>query len=204
MIHRRRSMLVACGSLLCAVSLAGAAVEVRALPEPYPYPEAAWSPYVVGALIGVLTLVSLVLARMPVGASSGYADAAGLIGRVIVPKHIFSLPYYREHVPKISWTLVFVLGAIGGSYLAALSGGEITGTYLQDMWVARFGPESYALRTGCALVGGMVMAYGARLAGGCTSGHGISGTLQLAVSSWIAVVCFFIGGIVCAMLMYRL
>lgn len=40
-----------------------------------------------------------------------------------------------------------------------------------------------------------LMAFGARFAGGCTSGHGISGALQLNVGSWIAVVCFFIGGI---------
>ena len=43
----------------------------------------------------------------------------------------------------------------------------------------------------------------ARWAGGCTSGHGISGTLQLAVSSWIAAGCFFIGGIATAMLIFK-
>ena len=42
------------------------------------------------------------------------------------------------------------------------------------------------------------MAFGARFAGGCTSGHGISGTMQLNVGSWIAVICFFIGGIAVA------
>ena len=47
------------------------------------------------------------------------------------------------------------------------------------------------------------MAFGARMAGGCTSGHGISGTLQLSVGSWIAVVCFFVGGIATALLMFR-
>ena len=41
-------------------------------------------------------------------------------------------------------------------------------------------------------------------AGGCTSGHGISGTLQLNVASWIAVICFFVGGAVVANLMYRI
>nr|MDQ3315416.1 YeeE/YedE family protein [Verrucomicrobiota bacterium] len=41
-----------------------------------------------------------------------------------------------------------------------------------------------------------------RLGGGCTSGHGISGTLQLSVGSWIAVVCFFLGGIPVAMLLF--
>ena len=48
------------------------------------------------------------------------------------------------------------------------------------------------------------MAFGARLAGGCTSGHGISGTLQLNVASWIAVICFFIGGAIVANLMFRI
>jgi uncharacterized membrane protein YedE/YeeE len=72
------------------------------------------------------------------------------------------------------------------------------------MWVARFGADSGLLRIVVALVGGALMAFGARMAGGCTSGHGISGTLQLAVSSWVAVICFFIGGIFAALLIYRI
>lgn len=178
--------------------------EVSELPSPYPYPEPAWSPYLVGALIGVLTMLTLTFSQKPVGASSAYSDVAGILGRVVAPKHIASLKYYQEHKPTVSWTLVFVVGAIGGAFLAAWTGGEITGYYLQDMWVARFGPDSYLLRTLTAFFGGAIMAYGARMAGGCTSGHGISGTLQLAVGSWVAVICFFIGGIATAMLLYRL
>ncbi len=55
-----------------------------------------------------------------------------------------------------------------------------------------------------AFVGGAVMAYGARLAGGCTSGHGISGALQLSLSSWIAMACFFAAAAAVSMMMYRL
>jgi uncharacterized membrane protein YedE/YeeE len=178
--------------------------EVHELPSPYPYPDPAWSPYLVGALIGVLTMLTLTLSKKPVGASSAYADLAGLAGRVVAPGHIASLPYYQKHQPAIGWTLLFVLGAVGGAFLAAWSGDELTGAYLQPLWVARFGEDSHALRTACALVGGALMAYGARMAGGCTSGHGISGTLQLAVGSWISVICFFLGGIAAAMLLYRL
>lgn len=178
--------------------------EVRDLPDPYPYPEPAWSPYLVGALIGVLTMLTLTFSKKPVGASSAYADLAGLVGRVVTPRHIASLKFYQEHKPTVSWTLLFVLGAIGGAWLAAWTGGEITGDYLQDMWIARFGSDSYLLRTLLAFGGGAIMAYGARMAGGCTSGHGISGTLQLAVASWVSVICFFIGGIVTALLLYRL
>ena len=100
--------------------------------------------------------------------------------------------------------LLFVLATVCGAFLAAWSGGELTGTYLQDLWVARFGPDSHLLRTLLAFAGGAAMAFGARLAGGCTSGHGISGTLQLAVGSWVSVICFFVGGIVTAMLLYRI
>ena len=47
------------------------------------------------------------------------------------------------------------------------------------------------------------MGFGARWAGGCTSGHGISGMLQLAVSSWLAATSFFVGGIATAMLIFK-
>lgn len=189
-------------SLLPGVAVLGEIV-VRDLPEPYPYPQAAWSPYLVGALIGVLTLLSLMLVKKPIGASSAYADGAGMVSRAVAPRRTAAMKYYRDHPPKVSWTFVFVLGAVLGSFLSAWSGGELTGTYLQDMWVARFGPDSAWLRTVVALLGGAALAFGARLAGGCTSGHGISGTLQLAVGSWISVICFFVGGIGAAMLLYR-
>lgn len=190
---------------LLGVSLpATAAHAASELPTPYPYPEPAWSPYLVGALIGVLVLSTLALAKEKIGASSAYSDSAGMIGRLAAPRHIASVPYYQDNKPMIGWTFTIVLGTILGAFLAAWSGGELTGSYLQEMWVARFGADSYGLRTIVALFGGGLMAFGARMAGGCTSGHGISGTLQLAVGSWIAVICFFIGGIAAAMLMYRI
>lgn len=174
------------------------------LPEPYPYPEPAWSPYLVGALIGVLSVLSLAIAQRRVGASSGYAAVAGLAARATAPGHVARFRYFREHPPAVSWTLVFVLGTVLGSFLSAWTGDELTGTYLQGLWVARFGEDSVALRTALAFVGGAAMAYGARLAGGCTSGHGISGTMQLSLGSWVAAACFFIGGILVAYPLYRL
>jgi hypothetical protein len=71
------------------------------------------------------------------------------------------------------------------------------------MWTARFG-DSLALRAAVGIGGGVLMDFGARLAGGCTSGHGISGTMQLNVASWISVICFFIGGIAVAMTLFKL
>lgn len=182
----------------------GSCQELRPIPSPYPYPEPAWSPYLVGALIGLLTMFTLTFSKKPVGASSAYAAAAGMIGRLAAPRHIASLKYFQDHKPAVSWTFIFVLASIIGGWIGAYSGNEWNGRYLQDLWIERFGPDSHGLRTVFAFLGGAVMAYGARLAGGCTSGHGISGALQLAVGSWVALICFFIGGVTTAMLLYRL
>ncbi|HRW77248.1 MAG TPA: YeeE/YedE thiosulfate transporter family protein, partial [Candidatus Sabulitectum sp.] len=53
-----------------------------------------------------------------------------------------------------------------------------------------------------SFAGGLLLGLGSRWAGGCTSGHGISGTLQLTLSSWLAVVVFFASGIFFAWLLY--
>lgn len=97
---------------------------------------------------------------------------------------------------------MLVLSAIAGAAVAAITGGEMHNEWVPPMWRARFG-DSVALRGAVAFAGGCLMAFGARLAGGCTSGHGISGALQLNVASWIAVTCFSIGGVAVAMLLFR-
>lgn len=170
--------------------------------DPLMYSGPAWSPYLVGALIGVLTMLTFYFSSKPLGASTAYARIAGMIGLQLAPGHTRSLKYFKDNPPKLDWELMLVLAAILGAFLAAWAGGELTGEFLPAMWQDRFGRDSYLFRTIISLAGGMLMAFGARMAGGCTSGHGISGTLQLSVGSWISAICFFIGGIVTAMLMY--
>lgn len=172
--------------------------------DPRAYSGPAWSPYLVGALIGVLSMLTFYFSNKPLGASTAYARLAGMFGRAVAPTHTASLTYYQKNKPAIDWEVMLVLGAIAGAFLAAWHGGELTGEWLPAMWAARFGDESLVLRLAAALFGGVLMAFGARLAGGCTSGHGISGTMQLSVGSWIAVICFFAAGIATAMLMFRM
>ncbi len=167
------------------------------------YPGPTWSPYLVGAGIGVRSWLTFYFSDKPIGASSFYATVAGAIGKVFARRHTESLPYYQDNPPTFGWETLFVPAAILGGFIAAWTGDDFTNEWLHPMWVARFG-ESIALRAGVCLGGGILMAFGARLAGGCTSGHGISGTLQLNVASWIAVICFFIGGIAVAMPLYFL
>lgn len=166
------------------------------------YEGAAWSPYLVGALIGVLCMATFYFSDKPLGVSTAYARLAGLIGNLFSKGHTESLKFYQDKKPKIDWEVMLLFGVILGAFIAAYTGGEITAAWVPALWEERFGPD-VALRVGVAFLGGALVAYGARLAGGCTSGHGISGALQLSVSSWIALPCFFIAAVATAMLLYR-
>ncbi|QEF99247.1 putative inner membrane protein [Stieleria maiorica] len=170
--------------------------------NPLEYSGPAWSPYLVGALIGCLSMLTFYFSNKPLGASTAYARVAGMLGNLAAPQHTGRLKYFRDNPPKVGWELMLVSGVMFGAFAAAWSGGELTGRLLPLMWQERFGVDSGLLRIVVAFLGGGLMAFGARMAGGCTSGHGISGTLQLAVGSWIAAIFFFIGGIVTAMLMF--
>ena len=192
--------------LICitfAITTPGFAFAAPPGADPLNHSGPAWSPYVVGALIGLLSMATFYFSSKALGASSAYAALAGMLGRVVVPKHTNSLKYYKDNPPGIDWGFMLVLGATAGAFLAAWHGNEIADQWLPPMWAARFGDNSLPQRLVVALIGGIFMAFGARLAGGCTSGHGISGTMQLSVGSWIAVICFFLGGIATAMLMFR-
>ena len=166
------------------------------------YPGPAWSPYVVGAGIGVLSWLTFYFSDKPIGASSFYATVAGFLGQRFARRHTGQLAYFKSEPPAVNWGFVFVLASIAGAAVAALTGGGFMDEWLPQMWRARFG-DGIALRGVVAFGGGILMAFGARLAGGCTSGHGISGTLQLNVASWIAVACFFTGGIAVAKLLFH-
>ena len=171
--------------------------------HPHDYQGGAWSPYIVGALIGVLSMFTFYFSNKPVGASTAYARIAGIVGTALSPKHTQSLKFYQDNKPAVDWEVMLVVGAILGAFVAASQGGEFRNEGLPPMWAARFGQDTLIQRLIVALLGGVLVAFGSRLAGGCTSGHGISGALQLSFGSWIALICLFGGGIAAAMLMYR-
>lgn len=160
---------------------------------------AAWSPYLAGTLIGMLTWFTFSISDQPVGASSAYASLAGMIGKLFTKRHTLNLKYYQDTPPKVNWEFAFVLSAIGGSFISSYTGGEFEVRWVPELWEKVHGSSSYGVY---GFIGGILMAFGARLAGGCTSGHGISGTLQLSLASWVSLLCFFIGGIIAIQFIY--
>jgi hypothetical protein len=91
--------------------------------------------------------------------------------------------------------VVFLIGLMLGSFVSALVSKKFRIELIPSHWSERFG-GSVVRRFVAAFFGGGLVMYGARMAGGCTSGHGISGTLQLALSSWVFVAVVFAVGIV--------
>lgn len=110
--------------------------------------------------------------------------------------------YYKKFTPAIDWEWMLVLGVVIGAFISSSLSGQFAWSWIPAQWQAAAGETRFA-RWLASLIGGIVMGLGARWAGGCTSGHGISGTLQLALSSWIAAICFFVGGIVTAMIIFK-
>jgi uncharacterized membrane protein YedE/YeeE len=114
---------------------------------------------------------------------------------------VANMGYYIKEEPKIEWQWMFVTGVLIGSFLAAVLTGSFSFKSVPDNWRKRFGP-SPVKRAAIAFLGGVVAMIGARLADGCPSGHGLSGMMQLSLSSLVALVCFFSGGIIVARLLY--
>jgi uncharacterized protein len=162
-----------------------------------------WSPYLVGIAIGVLSWLTFLFSNKALGISTSYVRTFGMLEKVIRGKKVEQEPYFRRYAPKIDWQWMLVIGVFIGASLSARISGDFGWERVPTIWQERIGGGTL-LRWLVALAGGIVMGIGARWAGGCTSGHGISGTLQLAVSSWLAAMCFFVGGIATAMLLFHI
>jgi hypothetical protein len=161
----------------------------------------AWSPYVVGALIGVLSWFTFAVADKPLGASTTFVRAVGLAEQAVAPAHAAANDYLMKKGIKIDWQMLLVLGAALGTFLSAWLSRDLKVERVPELWKARFG-NSVALRYAMAFLGGVILLFGARLAGGCTSGHGISGSLQLALSGWTFFMAVFAAGVATAFTLY--
>jgi len=160
-----------------------------------------WSPYLVGAGIGVLSWFTFLLSNKPIGCSTAFARTSGMLEQLITGKSVTKKAYYKKFPAVIDWEWMFVAGIIIGAFLSAILSGDFALRLVPSLWMARFS-LSFLPRFFVALSGGIILGIGARWAGGCTSGHGISGTMQLAISSWLAVILFFISGVLTAQFIY--
>ena len=124
-----------------------------------------WSPYLAGALGGVLSILSVWIAGKYFGASTTFARSAGMIEKIIGPERVAQMSYFTKEVPKIDWQWMFVVGILIGSLIASATSGTFLWKGVPDMWKNRFG-LSKSKRAIVAFAGGVIAMFGARLADG--------------------------------------
>lgn len=158
--------------------------------------------YLVGAGIGVLSWVVFSVVNAPIGITTALSEVSGAAAVPLIgAEAVATNPYWAKIVPAWDYGTLF----LGGTFLGALISALLSGTFKWELvpitWNERFGGK-IAPRFTAAFLGGTLAMFGARLAGGCTSGHGISGSLQLAVSSWVFFLVMFVSGVVTAKVLF--
>lgn len=117
----------------------------------------AWNSYLVGALIGVVSMATFYFSNKPLGVSTALARMAGLLGYLVAKRHTDSLAFYQDKAPKAEWEVMLAFGIVLGAFLAAFSGGEFSATPIPPLWEAHF-VNSVPLRLSVAFVGGNCMS----------------------------------------------
>ncbi|MCB8924809.1 MAG: YeeE/YedE family protein [Ardenticatenaceae bacterium] len=144
-----------------------------------------WPWYISGPLIGLTVPILLLLT----GRNFGISSSLRHLGAACMPNT--KLPYlsknynWRDHIGS----LIFVLGVLIGGFV---------GNFLLSTEPGNFLPTFYASPLGALglFAGGILIGFGTRYAGGCTSGHTIMGISSLNLSSLVATIFFFVGGLI--------
>ncbi|MBC7827550.1 MAG: YeeE/YedE family protein [Chitinophagaceae bacterium] len=173
------------------------------LHEPWPW-------YVAGPLIGLIVPLLLIIGNKPFGISSSLRH----ICAACLPSGI---PYFKYNWKHESWNLFFVAGIIIGGAITALWFNNPKPILLNPILVGQFQQQGITNFRGLlppqlfnwnnlfsaqgfllVVVGGFLVGFGTRYAGGCTSGHSIMGLSNLQWPSLVATACFMAGGFVTA------
>jgi uncharacterized membrane protein YedE/YeeE len=172
-----------------------------------------WPWYIAGPLIGLTVPILLIIGNKTFGISSSLRHLCA----ACVPANI---PFFKYDWKKEIWNLFFVFGILIGGFIAShfmtnqeavaihpdlLK--ELKGYGMNDFhgiipselfnWHQLTNLKGITMM----IVGGFLVGFGTRYAGGCTSGHAIMGLSNLQLPSLIATICFMIGGFIGALLL---
>lgn len=174
-----------------------------------------WPWYVAGPAIGLMVPLLLFVLNKSFGVSSSLRHVCTMCS-------LSNADYFRYNWKKESWNLVFVLGIFLGGVIAAtylpwdipVDISDATSNKLSSMGINDFSgmlpseifsfdelldlnPVTWI----CVVLGGFLVGFGTRYAGGCTSGHAIMGLSLLNPGSLVAVIGFFVGGLIVSWLL---
>ncbi len=174
-----------------------------------------WPWYIAGLLLGT-TMLLLVYFGKSFGVSSNLRSLCTIAGAGK------SVSFFNFDWKAQRWNLVFVLGGMIGGFIAVHYMNDSSNVTLNPQTIidlqklnidapegkmlpnALFGPEAFSnpITILILVFGGILIGFGSRYAGGCTSGHAISGLSNLQIPSLKAVIGFFVGGLIMVHLLY--
>ena len=159
------------------------------------------NPYLAGIGLGLVLLAAFVLVGRGLGASGAFNATIAWLVSLVAPGYAASNEFLSGYLgyghPLKEWLVFEVAGVAAGALLSGLLAGRVART------IERGPRASVGLRLLLAFVGGGLMAFGAALGHGCTSGQALTGGALLNLGSWIFMMCVFGGAYGVAWLVRR-
>jgi len=162
-----------------------------------------WNPYLSGIGLGLVLLLAYVMMGRGLGASGAFSSVIAYGVNIVAPDHAKSNEFYGEYLgdgsksPLKDWLVFEVLGVLAGGFISGALSGRI------KTQVERGPNIKVSGRLLFALLGGVLMGFGAKLGRGCTSGQALTGGAVLNVGSWAFMMAVFAGGYMFAYFMRR-
>ncbi len=175
-----------------------------------------------GLALGLVFFAAVLLVK-PIGVSTQFVIFDGILWDAVNPgvvvvseeaKSGYASPnaylnksggkYAKSVANPVNYSFVFVIAMMLGALVSALLRGGVKeeGRVMPPIWRVNFGDEPWK-RYLAAFGSGFLVLYGARLAGGCTSGHMMSGTMQTAISGYVFTAAAFLAAIPIALYLFR-
>ena len=184
-----------------------------------------WSWMQGGLTLGAVFFAAVALVK-PIGVSTQFVIVDGLVASWVNPSLVgeqpenasgygSSNPYLNKSGGKyaasianpLNYGMLFVLSMIAGGALGGVTGRRRQGRRAEQAPVPEFHEHRFGhrplTRYLLAFAGGVLVLWGARLAGGCTSGHMMSGMMQTSVSGYLFAAAAFAAAVPVALLLYR-
>jgi len=158
-----------------------------------------WPWWAGGAAIGLFIFLFFVFTGNPLGVSTGCVNLC----KITLPTKGMKFFDKEAFKNKFDWRFFFVVGLIAGGFISITLSKDLTFNFDKGFTMLATIFPGY-LKYIMLFAGGILVGFGARFAGGCTSGNGIVGNAQLALPSFISTICFMIGGFLMINILFRL